>query len=145
MVDPGEVMKILEATGRVWDQVAAPYPEFLECAGGKRLTFSWCLRCSEGKCTFFTGKGCSIYPYRPWICRTYPFVLEDDRLRVSACDGIGLEIPEENALAIARDLIARGRAEAIEESGLQRILADLPVLEQGTYVVDSRGITRCEF
>jgi Fe-S-cluster containining protein len=145
MVDPEEVMQILGATGRSWDQVAVPYPEFMECAGGRRITLSWCLRCTEGKCAFFDGKGCSVYPHRPWICRTYPFVLEDGCLRVSACAGIGQPITAGEARTIARDLIARSRAEAIEENGLQRILADLPVLEQGTYVVDSRGITRCEF
>lgn len=31
-------------------------------------------------CSFFNGKGCSIYDYRPYLCRTYPFILKNGKL-----------------------------------------------------------------
>jgi Fe-S-cluster containining protein len=143
MISPAEVARIAAGTGNCWDAIAVPYPEFIEGARKIRFTLGWCLRCQDGRCTFLQGKECSVYADRPWICRTYPFMLEDDELRVSGCTGIGQPMTVIEAEVLARDLVARREAETAEELMLRRILADLPPLEEGAYVIDSRGVRPC--
>jgi uncharacterized protein len=145
MLSPSEVARILQKTESPWNQIAVPYPEFIESSNGIRLTFSWCLRCTGGQCSLLREGKCSVYSDRPWICRTYPFMLEGETLQVSACEGIGQPISSEEAQLLARDLIARRAAESMEEESLRQVLAALPALEKGTYVIDSRGVTHCEF
>ena len=145
MVSPPEVARIIARTSSLWDQIAVPYPEFIESSGGVRLTFSWCLRCNGKQCSLLSEGKCSVYSDRPWICRTYPFMLEGDTLQVSACEGIGQTVSSEDARVLARDLIERRRAESVEEESLRQVLAALPALEKGAYVIDSRGVTHCEF
>jgi Fe-S-cluster containining protein len=36
------------------------------------------MKLSEGKCFFLKSDGCSIYDFRPMICRFYPFELKFD-------------------------------------------------------------------
>ncbi|MDD1675049.1 MAG: YkgJ family cysteine cluster protein, partial [Methanomicrobiales archaeon] len=97
MLSPAEVTRIGTGTGLLWNQIAVPYPEFIESAKGVRLTLSWCLRCTNGRCSFLQEGKCSVYHDRPWICRTYPFMLEGDTLQVSTCEGIGQPIAAEDA------------------------------------------------
>ncbi len=40
---------------------------------------------SERVCTFYSPAGCTIYPHRPLLCRTYPFVRGLQDVRHRAC------------------------------------------------------------
>mgnify|MGYP006269487595 CR=1 FL=1 len=104
-------VEALVATGAgSWDEVADPYPEFLSWGDGSAVTFGWCLRHEGGRCRFLSERSCSRYRARPWICRTYPFALEEGELSVSDCPGLGEPISGEDALALAAiSSIGRGK------------------------------------
>jgi len=73
----------------------------LEETGAKDFYVPWSegrfmalMRKKGGKCVFYDDGGCSIYQYRPLICRTYPFWLEkqDDAFIFGVdpeCPGVG--------------------------------------------------------
>jgi len=96
-----EVAAIVTAGAGSWDEVAAPWPDFVLCGDGSAVTFGWCLRQEEGRCRFLGEDGCTRYECRPWICRTYPFSLAEGELSVSDCPGLGSAISREEALILA--------------------------------------------
>ncbi|MBP2144722.1 Fe-S-cluster containining protein [Methanofollis sp. W23] len=140
IVSPGEVRQVAKAAGLPRDEVAEPYPEFLEGSEGSWYTFDWCLSREGGHCRFLDGEKCRVYAARPWICRTYPFMLEDDRLIVSECPGIGGAMTMEEGRAIARALLARQAAEVAEEEGIRRVLSTTSPPSGESVVVDSEGV-----
>ncbi|CVK32595.1 YkgJ family cysteine cluster protein [Methanoculleus bourgensis] len=89
IVSPAEVRAIMAATGMAWDEIAEPYPDFIDAGNGGEYTLAWCIRRTADACIFLRDGRCSIYAHRPWICRTYPFMLVDDDLLVSECPGLG--------------------------------------------------------
>ncbi|MCX6681643.1 MAG: YkgJ family cysteine cluster protein [Methanoregula sp.] len=97
MVSPGEVRAIIASTGLVWDRIAEPYPATINDRSGARFTLGWYLRRENDRCRFLDEITCTIYNSRPWICRTYPFVLDEDMLVVSSCEGLGQPLPEQEA------------------------------------------------
>ena len=139
-----EVGALVASGGGAWNEVAEPYPDFTPWGNGAAVTFGWCLRHDEGRCRFLSTGGCTAYPARPWICRTYPFVLLDGDLVVSDCPGLGGSISEEDALALAGDLLERARFERGEEERLKRILPTIRFPEGGRCVVDGSGFRICE-
>lgn len=117
-VFPGEVRGIMAATGIGWLDVAEPEEAGDEDRYGNRHAFEWALRKRpDGDCIFLEDGRCAIYDVRPFICRTYPFYLEDGRIGHGECDGLGGEERTEGpaSKAMARDLIDRSVRE-LEES-----------------------------
>jgi len=86
MVTPREIRAISGFCGLQAADIAEPYPESVELTCGRSVTFGRVLRRRPcGDCRFFSGSSCLAYPVRPSICRTYPFMLDGDELRVFPC------------------------------------------------------------
>lgn len=140
MVSADEVRALMSLTGLSWDEVAFPYPELIDDGRGGRYTLGWCVRYDRGACRFLVKGRCAVYKARPWICRTYPFMLDSDRLLVSECGGLGQVITGSDALRIAQDLIARKKAEDEEAERMQRVLRENPLPAGSSVVIDSEGV-----
>ncbi|MDZ7849297.1 MAG: YkgJ family cysteine cluster protein [Halodesulfurarchaeum sp.] len=157
-VFPDEIREIHEATDHSWDEIARPMPFGLDEDGGE--TFEWALQTdADRQCTFLeTVDGhtsCSIYDSRPLLCRTYPFSLalpgtgiaesaaveSAGRVRASECPGLGAEMSQERALALANTLRERAIREIQETIALREHYA--PQAEADSIVVhDSEGPKR---
>lgn len=140
LVSPAEVRAIMAATGMTWDEVAEPYPDFIDAGNGGEYTFAWCIRRTADACIFLRDGRCSVYAHRPWICRTYPFMLVDDDLLVSECPGLGTLLSPGDAHDVAADLCRRQAAEAAEEAGLRAVYREATVPPGKRAVIDSEGV-----
>jgi len=140
MVSCAEIRAIMAATGLPWEEIAEPYPATVDDGKGSVFALGWCLRQEKDACRFFSGGRCRIYTSRPWICRTYPFMLDGDTLVVSACEGRGSPIDERAAQGIASDLLCRRSAEEQEAYGVQAVLLRNRVPAGPGIVVDSEGV-----
>jgi Fe-S-cluster containining protein len=140
LVSPAEIRRIMEATGLSWDHIARPYPDYIEHPSGCRYTLAWCLRREGDRCAFLAGTRCTIYDHRPWICRTYPFMLDGGELLAFECGGIGTGMDDEEARRYAEMLIERKIAEdrELEQTKRQFSLARFP--PSGCVVVDGEGL-----
>lgn len=126
-VIPEEIHRIENDTDLEWNDIAEPLnlgadtPED-ECylqgesgmidENGNIHTFGWMLRRKDNRdCVFIPdekGKNvCSIYERRPLLCSTYPFYMEDLRLRTSECEGIGNIISAQESKKIAELVLRR--------------------------------------
>jgi hypothetical protein len=123
-----------------WDKVAEPYPDFISADNGGEYTLAWCLRRTADACIFLRDGRCSIYARRPWICRTYPFMLVDDDLAVSECPGLGAPLTPLDARDAAADLCRRQAAEAVEEAGIRAVFHEATVPPGKRAVIDSEGV-----
>jgi len=138
-----EVRAIMAYTGRTWDEIAEPYPEWIPAGDGGEFTLAWCLRRTDEACIFLSEeKKCMIYPVRPLICRTYPFALEDGELAVYACPGIGECAVCSEADAIAEECIRRDAAEADDARKTEEIFMTMKLGPGERAVVDSEGVKR---
>lgn len=137
---PPEIREIMAATGMAWEEIAEPYPDCIEDGEGKCYTFAWCIRRSNDACIFLEGGRCTIYAHRPWICRTYPFMLEGEELLISECPGVGSPLSPGEARTIACLLIRRQAAEHREEERIRAhfVRDALPVGRR--VVIDSEGV-----
>ena len=140
MVTCREIRGIMDATGLSWNEIAMPYPEIVENGNGDRFAIGWCLRHNGDACRFLSAGRCAIYGSRPWICRTYPFMLDGDSLVVSECEGTGRTISAEDARTIAADLISRRIAEEEEALRVRDVLEKNTVTFGSRTVVDSEGV-----
>jgi Fe-S-cluster containining protein len=141
LVGAGEVRRLMAATGMGWDEIVRPYPEFLETEDGCRYTFAWCLRHQDGQCIFLGDDGrCRVYADRPWICRTYPFMLTEEGLMVSACEGLGERIGSHEAFALAEACRERREAEDRELAEVERMFSAAPLPAGGCFVIDAEGV-----
>jgi hypothetical protein len=114
---PFEVRAIMDLTGLKWLDVVLPPESDAVDENGYYHTFEWALRKKpDGDCLFLNECGkCSIYPVRPLICRTYPFVLDKKGLETCICKGLkNGEMSEEDALAMAQALKERYITELVE-------------------------------
>jgi Fe-S-cluster containining protein len=146
-VFPFEIRAIMEATGLGWLDIAGPHESDDADERGFYHTFEWALRKKEnGDCAFFKEGRCAIYGQRPLICRTYPMRLDEERLELYECDGVGADssgVPE--AGRMAEELIKRQAVEATEAASLlERYEAFRPARQapkkERVYVVhDSEG------
>lgn len=140
LVMPDEVRDLLGRAGGTWQESVEPYPEFLEGRNGTQYTLGWCLRRNSGACRFLSGDRCTVYGSRPRICRTYPFVLTDDRLEASACPGLGASMTLEEAQALASALRERALAEEEEEVQVTRVLSACKMPANCRCVADTEGV-----
>ena len=140
-VFPGEIRAIMAATGRGWGEVAEPEEDGDLDRYGNRQAFEWALRKKpDGDCIFLEGGRCTVYEARPFICRTYPFYLDEGRVGHGECDGLGCGGgPDSHAMA--RELIARSTRELEESLALlERLDPDAGRGASGLIVVhDSEG------
>jgi Fe-S-cluster containining protein len=143
-VSRDEVEALVASGAGTWDEVAEPYPDFTPCGNRAAVTFGWCLGHEGGRCRFLSDRGCTMYPARPWICRTYPFALLAGDLVISDCPGLGGSISEEEALVLAGDLLERARFENEEEERVRRIFPTIRIPEGKRFVVDGSGLQVCK-
>ncbi|MDW7731573.1 MAG: YkgJ family cysteine cluster protein [Methanolobus sp.] len=130
---------------------------------GNIHTFGWkLLRKRNGDCSFIpdkvAGNRCGIYDVRPMLCSTYPFYMESGKLKTSECEGLGQQIPHEDSLKLAAEVIFRYIAEIEEtirlykiyegfEQGTENLNKALDNIREGiiNYIVhDSKGSHRTE-
>lgn len=116
---------------------------------GNFHTLEWRLRKEGRDCKYYSEEGCRIYKARPLLCQTYPFYLEEGRLRWSDCRGLGGEIGFEEAQKIA-DLLKRRQIVEIKEAiDLIRKYEDFERGEPSPYgmciVHDSEGVHEIEW
>ncbi len=140
MVSPDEVTDLMEATSLSFEEIAEPYPDWMEYPDGTRITFGWVLRRgSDGNCMFLTNGRCRVYKTRPHICKTYPFMLVGEELIISECPAVGLNEPadvEETAAA----LLTRRDAEDKEVRETEKQYQKHSIVSGSTVIIDSRGI-----
>ena len=84
------------------------FPEILKSVSdqiddsGRVHTFGWMLRrLKNGSCIFLDPETqkCKIYADRPGLCRTYPFYFLGAKIENCDCEGIGLSLKTDAALA----------------------------------------------
>lgn len=141
MVSPREIRAIAEFSGLQATDVAEPYPDSVVFSGDRIVTFGRVLRRICGNCRFFSGSSCLVYPVRPSICKTYPFMLDGSELRVYPCRGLGKTLSREKAFHIARALISRRAEEEEEAWRIRDILSQIPP-GSGKFLVDDEGVCR---
>jgi uncharacterized protein len=144
VVFPFEIRNISARTEEPWQEVAQP-----PCTGewdcqGNFHTLEWRINKREGSCRYYQEQaGCRIYEDRPMLCSTYPFYIDEGRLKASECRGLGKNISREEALELASRLIRRYRTEIEEAMALVEKYADFdrggPSLDGLCIVHDSEG------
>lgn len=157
LVFPSEVRRIIAHTKQPWLEVVEPPKTGVWDREGNFHTLEWMLRWRGNGCAYYDAASgsCRIYPVRPDICRTYPFYLDGDELRVSECRGLGMEMNDSEALHIAQELKRRILSETMEEREVGSRFsafeaADRPERPTGVCVVhDGEGahtlpLSRCE-
>ena len=113
---PFEIRAIMAAAGgEGWLEAAEPPLEGEWDVEGNFHTLEWRLRKAGRDCKYYSEMGCRIYGARPLICQTYPFYLEEGRLRWSECRGLGGEIGAEEAQRHA-ELLKRRQIVEIKEA-----------------------------
>lgn len=100
IVFPFEIKRICEKTGLSRDDFVIPTPSEDRDSGGNIHTFEWVLK-KNCDCIFLKNDLCEIYESRPHICSTYPFYIDDGKLEVSKCIGIGGNISTQESLMLA--------------------------------------------
>ena len=140
MVYPGEITVLAACTGSAPGDFTEPYPEPVRTEQGGSITFEWCLKRTPGGCIFHDGVRCTVYEARPWICRTYPFMLTGDELVIAPCEGLGHAITTAEAKDLALFLIGRMHAELDEEERVRTILSRHPIPPGENVQIDGNGI-----
>ncbi len=123
-VFPFEVRAIIAETGESWLAAVEPPLEGEWDAEGNFHTLEWRLRKAGRDCKYYSEEGCRIYGARPLLCQTYPFYLDDGRLRWSECRGLGGEIDAGEAQVLAELLKMREIVEIREAIDLIRKYED---------------------
>jgi Fe-S-cluster containining protein len=146
MVSPPEIRAIMQETDLEWHDIVTPYPEYI-IEQSQKLTFGWALRQTQDQCIFLQNKQCTIYHTRPWICKTYPFMLDQECVITSACEGLRSQTDPLDPKALTQllqDLIARKNAEEEEEAQIvywYHIFTNTPSeTKASVIVIDSEGI-----
>ncbi|MGC9516040.1 YkgJ family cysteine cluster protein [Methanocrinis sp.] len=141
---PFEIRKIMAAAGgEGWLDVAEPPLEGEWDVEGNFHTLEWRLRKPGRDCKYYSEMGCRIYEARPILCKTYPFYLEEGRLRWSLCRGLGGPIGHEDSQKLAGLLKIRQIVEIREAIDLVRKYKDFERGEPSPFgrciVHDSEG------
>ena len=101
-VFPDDIRRIMKGKGLQWDEIAQP--DIYSCLDdGKNIRLiGWILqRGDNSNCVFHRNGGCSIYEWRPMICRCYPFFMGEHGIEVMQCEGKKNDIMEEKAKEMA--------------------------------------------
>jgi hypothetical protein len=167
-VFPDEVRRLQEAGDgageeREWRDVARPMPYGLSEGedGPEGETFEWALQNDAcGDCAFYAeedGLGaCTVHESRPLICETYPFsvaldgtaepagepVDSEGLVRAHECEGLGRDIPREEAEELAAALKERAIRELEEAIALREQYEPASVGDGDVVVHDSEGAKR---
>lgn len=141
MVSPAEVRKIMEKINFAFEEIVEPYPDTI-CEEGREYTFDWAIRRIGDRCIFWDNNRCIIYDVRPWICRTYPFMINNGSLITFPCNGIGTSTGEEPRVInqMIQDLIDRQRAETAEEERISEVLTRVKIPDGKLVVIDGEGM-----
>ena len=139
MVGQEEITRIMKATGLSFEEIAEPYPDRI-CEGDRDYTFGWVLRRIGDRCRFLDGSTCQIYETRPWICRTYPFMLDENGLSVYPCEGIDQDFQTPDAVIIAFDLCRRYAYEREQDEKIRMIIQSETIPAGRPVVIDAEGI-----
>lgn len=101
---PDDIRRIIKGTGLRWDEIAQP--DIYSCLfdGEKTIAIGWILRRNdENECVFYRNHECTIYRWRPMICRCYPFFTGEQGVEVMHCErGLGNKNTKENVEEMAR-------------------------------------------
>ncbi len=101
-VFPDDIRRIIKGSGMKWDDIAQPDVYSCLSDGDKIIAIGWLLRRNDkDECVFYRENECTIYEYRPMICRCYPFFLGEHGVDVMHCKGLGNEITPERAEEMA--------------------------------------------
>jgi Fe-S-cluster containining protein len=140
MVGPDEIYQIMENTGLSFEQIVQPYPEMI-CDGDRTYTIGWIIRRVGDRCIFLDKTTCTIYEHRPWICKTYPFALDQNELQVHPCTGLGTRhIPLDDAEKLALALTCRSAYEHEQDEKILFILRTQTIPPDRPVVIDAEGI-----
>ncbi len=104
-VFPDDIRRIMKGKGLQWDEIAQP--DIYSCLDdGKNIrVIGWILqRGDNGDCVFYTNGGCSIYEWRPMICRCYPFFMDEHGIEVMHCEGKKNKIEGDKAKQKAKEM-----------------------------------------
>jgi len=104
-VFPDDIRRIMKGKGLQWNEIAQP--DIYSCLddGKKFRLIGWILqRGDNSNCVFYRNGGCSIYEWRPIICRCYPFFIGEQRIEVMHCEGKNNIVHGENAKPMAREM-----------------------------------------
>lgn len=158
-VSPDEV-RALTGPEQEWRDVARPVPFGLQ--GGEGETFEWALQTNAcGDCTFYAegeAEGtCTVYEDRPRICRTYPFSIavggtepmgsvvdQEGMVRAHECEGLGRDIPLEEARRLARELKSRAVSDLEELRAVLDTYRTVDPAPDQAIVHDSEGAKRAD-
>jgi len=145
LVSPPEIRAIMQETDLSWHDIVIPYPEYI-IEQGQKITFGWALRHAQDQCIFLQNNHCTIYHVRPWICKTYPFMLDRESMITSICGGLHSQSDLDPSIIaqLVQDLIMRKCAEEEEEKQIAywyNIFIKTPLDTQAKIIViDSEGI-----
>lgn len=141
IVSPDEVDALSKASGLSFEEIAEPYPEWFE-EKGERFTLAWVLRRGMGgNCIFLENNRCRYYASRPHLCRTYPFMLNNDELIISECPALGMhEMSDAEAEELADALVKRQEADDCEVAATKREYQKHSIVSGETVIIDSRGV-----
>ena len=99
---PGDIRRITKMTGRKWDEVAEADIYSCFSDGCDVFITGWILRRNdEDECVFYRDGACTIYDFRPMICRCYPFFMKKEGVEVMHCEGLGKKRSGEGAVGLA--------------------------------------------
>jgi Fe-S-cluster containining protein len=101
-VFPDDIRRIMKGKGVQWDEIV--HPDIYSCLDdGKNIrVIGWILqRNNKDDCIFYRSGACTIYEWRPMICRCYPFFMAEQEIEVMHCEGKKNKIEKENAKQIA--------------------------------------------
>jgi uncharacterized protein len=85
---PDDIRRIMKGKGLQWDEIVNP--DIYSCLddGENIRTIGWILRRSDkAECIFYRSGACTIYEWRPMICRCFPFFLGEQGIEVMHCEG----------------------------------------------------------
>ncbi|VVB84783.1 Putative zinc- or iron-chelating domain protein [uncultured archaeon] len=96
---PGDIRRIIKGTGLARDEI--DQPDIYSCLsdGDNIYAIGWILRRNDaGDCVFYMNGACTIYEWRPMICRCYPFFMGEHGVDVMRCEGLGNKMTRESAV-----------------------------------------------
>ncbi len=101
-VFPEDVRRIMKGTGKQWDEIVQP-DIYSSLDDGRNIrVIGWILRRGKrGDCVFYRKGECSIYEWRPMICRCYPVFMGENGIEIMHCEGTGKRMTEESAKQLA--------------------------------------------